>query len=628
MATLDQLKLGLIRAHQAGDSDSARKLAAVIKREQVRRAENPDIENIEKIPELSTGVPETRPKPSEPTLSDKIKGAGEALISAITGATGGALGLAHGTLRGIVDEVLTKQFGTPEAADRIEQKALQGAQNLTYAPRTETGQEYLGKLSDIAEPLGAAAIVAPELAALGASAARQAPTAVKDAASRVSQAARDLVDRAKGENTPPPGSAGAAAVEEGLRRQEQANELPVPIKLTEGQKTRDFAQQRFERETAKMPEEGEPLRKRFAEQNNQLQQNLDAFIDKTGAELTELRGIGETVDKALRQRALRSKNKIRALYDRAEQTGEMNAPVELTDLINHLNESAPEAEVANVLKTAKSKALQLGAATAEDNGTLISQPIPLKNAELLRRSINNATNTEPTNIRQAQIMKGLIDSATENSGGSLYKRARQARTKYANDYENIGVVKQLLGTKAGTTDRAIAMEDVLRKSVLQPSASLDTVKQVKRLLRTSGAEGRQAWKEIQGGVLRHIKDEATRNVQIDQAGNPVVSAKKLNDAINNLDKSGKLDFIFGKKGAEQLRTVNEVAKDVITHPPNAVNYANTASVLAGLIDVAISGTSGVPAPLMTSFRLISKQIKDKKLKARIRRALGETEGGD
>ena len=372
-----------------------------------------------------------------------------------------------------------------------------------------------------------------------------------------------------------------------------------------------------------MPEEGTPLRDRFAEKNNQLQQNLDVFIDKTGAELTELRGIGEVVDKSLRQRALRSKNKIRALYSRTEQAGEMNEPIELSSLVKHINENVPESVVAPILKMARDKAIQLKAATIDDNGNLVPQQDSLKNIELLRKSINQSTDNESTNIRQAQIMKGLIDSATENTGGALYKRARQAGTQYAHDYENIGVVKQLLNTKPGSNDRAVAMEDVLRKSVIQPSTSLDTVKQVRRLLRTSGSDGRQAWKEVQGGVLRHIRDETTSNVQLDQAGNPILSPAKLNRVINSLDKSGKLDFIFGKKGAEQLRTVNEVAKDVLTYPPGSVNTSHTASVLAGLMDAAISGTSGVPAPLMTSFRLISNSIKDKKLKARIKKALGE-----
>jgi hypothetical protein len=90
-----------------------------------------------------------------------------------------------------------------------------------------------------------------------------------------------------------------------------------------------------------------------------------------------------------------------------------------------------------------------------------------------------------------------------------------------------------------------------------------------------------------------------------------------------LDKSGKLDFVFGKKGAEQLRTINDVAKDVLTAPPGAVNTSNTASVLAGMMDIAISGTAGVPAPIMTSFRLLTKGIKDAKTRAKVKKALGE-----
>jgi hypothetical protein len=86
--------------------------------------------------------------------------------------------------------------------------------------------------------------------------------------------------------------------------------------------------------------------------------------------------------------------------------------------------------------------------------------------------------------------------------------------------------------------------------------------------------------------------------------------------------------VFGKKGAEMLRTVNDVAKDVLVAPPGAVNTSNTASVLAGLMDVAISGTSGVPAPVMTSYRLLTKSIKDRKTRARVRRALGLNEKGE
>jgi hypothetical protein len=406
-------------------------------------------------------------------------------------------------------------------------------------------------------------------------------------------------------------------------RQAKADELPVPIKLTEGQRTRQFEQQRFERETAKDPTLGDPIRQRFSEQNQQLQQNMDAFLDMTGAEAADLRSVGASVDAALRSRAARDKTKIRTLYKEAEKAGEMEAPVLLGNVVQHIVDNAPEAEVANVLKAVRAKALQLGVAVEDPSGGLLPQPVPLKTAELFRRSINNATNAEPTNIRQAAIMKGLIDEQTDGMGGKLYKRAREARVRYARDYEDASLVKNLLGQKKGSADRAIAMEDVLNRTILAPSTSLDMMRQVRKLLQTEGENGKQAWRELQGGTLRHIKDEALKNVAPDQAGNRVLSPSQLDRVIMNLDKSGKLDFIFGKKGAEQLRTINDVAKDVLTAPAGSVNTSNTASVVLAALDMAISGSAGLPAPVLSSVHLLTKSIKNAKTRARVKRALGE-----
>jgi hypothetical protein len=301
----------------------------------------------------------------------------------------------------------------------------------------------------------------------------------------------------------------------------------------------------------------------------------------------------------------------------------MEVPVTLDTVVQHLVENAPEAEVANVLKATRAKALQLGVAAEDGAGGLVAQPVTLKTAELFRRSINGATNAEPTNIRQAAIMKDLIDTQTESLGGTLYKQARGARVRYAKDYENIGLVKNLLGQKRGTADRAIAMEDVLKRTIIEPSTSLDTVRQVRRLLQTEGESGKQAWKELQGGTLRYLKEEATRNVARDELGNSIVSPAQLDRVITALDKTGKLDFVFGKRGAEQLRTINDVAKTVMTAPPGSVNTSNTASVVLAAMDMAISGTAGVPAPVLTSMRLITQGIKDSKTKARVKRALGD-----
>lgn len=640
MATLQQLETALINADKAGDQDAARKIAAVLQRNRS--------DPMNQVP--GTVVPETAIQQPEPTMGQNIIGAGETALALGTGATAGGLGMIGGTLKGLAEQLLSGQFGTQQAADAVEQAATAGAEALTYAPRTQAGQEQTAAVGEALAPLAALAPFAGEVGAIGrgakaavpaaSSAAALAPAAVRDAAGAVvaplKRGAAAITDAIRPPSAevqagiaPGPGgaqSAGAAAVEAGTLRQAKANELPVPIKLTEGQKNRsDFGQQRFEGEIAKNAEMGAPIRERHAQQNAQLQQNLDAFIDATGGTAPDLRTVGQSVDKALRSRVAQGKTRIRALYKEAEKSGEMEAPVKLKGIVDHLVENAPEAEVANVLKAARAKAIQLGVAREGESGALIATPVSLKNAELFRRSINSATNAEPTNIRQAAIMKGLIDDETAGAGGQAYKKARAERARFARDYENVGLVKNLIGKKGRSNDRAIALEDVLNRSIVGASASLDDVRQIRKLLQTEGAQGQQAWKDLQGATLQHIKDAATNNVARNQSGDAIVSAAGLDRAVKNLDKGGKLDFVFGKKGAEQIRTINDVAKDVLTTVPGAVNTSNTATVLAAMLDTGLTvSLGGIPAPIASGLRVAISRIQDRKTRARVQKALGIT----
>ncbi len=625
MATLQQLQQAYDGAVRAGDMDAARKLKVVIDRELTRREDTPAIAATEQIPDIgSAQVPGTQPQ-IDPSTSEKLIGVGEAGLTAATGMTTGTLGMLGATLKALAEQILAGKFGTIESADVVEQQALEGLEKFTYVPRTDVGKQYVKNVGETLGPLQALPITAELQAPVKAVQAvgQQAPARTSNLVQRLNET---IVRSRQDKQQPSPlarEAAGAApVVDEALRRQ-QAENLPAPIKLTKGQAARDYAQLRFEREIAKDPELGEPIRRRLAEQNLQLQQNFDAFIDMVGAELTDLRDIGETINKSIRARAAKDKAKIRQLYKKAEKAGELEVPVVLSDFAQHLQESAPEAEVANVLKAVKKKALQLGAIDEGPNGELTPKPISLKNAELLRRSINAVTDREPTNVRQASIMKKLIDEATEGKGGEAYRAARGARARYARDYENIGLIANLLGTKRGSTDRQIALEEVVRKAVLAPTTPAESTRQLRRILQTAGDDGKQAWKELQGAVLRHIQDQITSNVQVDQAGNRVVSPARLDRLISQLDRSGKLELLYGKKGAEQLRTIRDVAIDVLTTPPGVVNTSNTASVLAGLMDIAISGTAGVPAPVMTSFRLLTKSIRDAKLRAKVKQALGD-----
>jgi len=616
------------------------------------------------IADPRTGQEMPKPAPAQPqpdpTIAQRLVGAGEAGLATVTGIVGAPVGAWGGTLKGLSEQILSGKFGTQEAAELVQRSAMEGAAALTYAPRTEQGQEQVRAVGQVLEPLAALGPMAPGMLP-AAAVPRGAPVGVTaraavegvaraaagekgaaavargtDAVARVAAAAKSgattLPRRAleaiqKPEPKPTPGtmaSVGAAGTDMATQRIAAAESLPVPVKLTKGQSTRDPAQLKFEVETAKLPEQGAPLRERYVQQNDAILRNFDAFIDNTGAEAPTLRAVGTAVDRALVEQAKRDKTQVRAMYKAAESAGELEAPVTLESVVWHLTDAAPEAATAPLLNVARAKAIQLGIAV-EQGGQLVPRPVPLKTAEIYRQAINRATDFEATNVRQATIIKGLVDEATAGRGGDLYKQARAARARYAQNYEDRAAVAKLLSTKKGSSDRAVAFEDVFDHVVLK--GSLDDVRNVRRVLHRSGSDGHQAWRELQGATVKWIKDEATKNVATDSAGNRVISPAGLDKAIRALDHDGRLEFVFGKRGAQQLRDINDLAKVAKTVPPEAgVNTSNTAStLLAAFGDILLSGSTGTPVPVATASRLALRHVRDVKLRRRISEALDEIE---
>lgn len=587
--------------------------------------------------------------PGDPSLVDRVVGGGETALALATGATGGAVGALGGTVKGLAGSVMDGTFGTQQGVRNVERAAAEGMGALTYQPRTAAGQQ---QTEAVGQAMEAALPVMPLTVEMGAAgrAAGNATQAARDlsagtvarirtAAPAIAERVQRTINRNPDRPTPgTPGSVGAAGVDVADQRRALAADLPVPVRLTRGQAERSFEQQRFEREMAKDPTNGEPLRDRYAQQNEDIMKNFDAWVDQTGAEAPSLRAVGQAVDQALVKKAARDKAEIRVAYRNAEKAGELAAPVALDPVIEYLNASAPDAETAPILNAIRKHVVKLGIADEKDGHLVPAQTekplyaglmnaqtdqpgVTLKTAETLRQAINRATDYEPTNIRQATIIKGLIDSATENAGGDLYRAARRLRENFAKQYEDRAVVAKLLNTKKGMADRQVALEDIWNH-VIQ-NGSMDDVRHVRRVLQTGGDEGQQAWRELQGQTLTWIKDEATKNVATDTRGNPIVSADKLNKAIRSLDADGKLDFLFGKHGAQQLRDINDLTKVVFTSPPGAINSSNTASVLlAALAEAGATGSvTGIPVPILSSLRIIAKQVKNRQIQKRIEQAL-------
>jgi len=587
------------------------------------------------------------PTPQEPSIGQKIVGAGETALSLLTGATGGVAGTIAGAGSGIAQQILSGQFGTPEAMQAVQQSAAKGAQALTYQPRTESGQaqtQAVGQvLSNVLPPVlpmiaapGAimqatrsAAPIAQVVGQRGANAAQQAARTTSQAIAKPVQAATTAVRETFGIEPAPAtsggirGSIGAQSTPEALRRVTTAESLRVPVTLTKGAAEREAGQLAFEKEQIK-GEFGAPLRSRAEENNLQILQNFDAAIDATGAEAAFAgpSATGGSVVNALTNGYAAAKNKVRVAYKNAETAGELEAPVTHTPLAQFINESEPEATVAPILNVAKNKGIQLGLLIENDDGTVSSAPSSLKNSELLRRSINNAIGIDPTNQLFGGKLKILIDADTENLGGNLYKQARALRVQQANKFENRAIVARLIKNRRGMKDPQVAIDQVFQKSIL--GGSPEEITFLKRVLLTSGKSGQQAFKELQAATIQHIRDQATSGVGTDSAGRALVSPAKLNQIVSQLDKNGRLDVIFGKQEAERMRDLNEVVKYVTTVPPGTlVNSSGTAGTLmAAMAEAGATGAlTGLPLPIASGVRQIIKMRQDGRTKAKINEAL-------
>jgi len=588
------------------------------------------------------------PLPQEPGIGQQIVGAGETALTLGTGAVGGTLGTLAGTLQGLSQQILSGQFGTPEAMRAVEQAAAKGAQALTYQPRTQAGQEQVQAVGQvlanvlppvlpaIAAPgavMQAARIAAPTVGAarqIGTAAGQRAATATGQAIARPVQAATTAVRETLGMETPAVAttapaagarvSGGAAATPEAMRRATTAESLPVPVTLTKGAATRDAQQLAFEKEQIKS-DLGGPLRQRAEENNLQALQNFDALVDMTDAQLMDLSSTGGAVVKSLTEGLTAAKNRTRAAYKAAEKAGELENNVTLTSVVDYINENIPEGDLAPVLKAAQQKAIAIGAAAPDADGRLVAQPITLRQAESLRQTFQRA-GFEGADQFHGGSLRRVFDAETEGMGGDLYKKARQTRIDQARKFENRAIVARLIKNRKGMEDPQVAADQVFRKSIL--NSSPEEITFLKRVLVTSGKDGQQALKELQGATVRHLRDEATKGMGMDSQDRPLISPAKLHQSVQALDANGRLDVILGKKNAQIVRDLDDVVRYVTTVPPGTlVNSSGTAgTLLAAMAEAGATGAlTGLPLPVASGLRQIIKMRQEGRTKARINEAL-------
>ena len=417
----------------------------------------------------------------------------------------------------------------------------------------------------------------------------------------------------KGEENPNLRSVGAAELSAGQLRQAKAHELLIPMDLPRDIYTRNFKDINWAREKAKDAVTGEPLRQNYSKLNKELIDNLDAEIYATGAQKTgiERAELGQDLNNVIGAYKKDRYQQVKDKYTEADTAGETLQQVPykaVIDYIDNIQTKRPTQYDQNPILKMVKEDLKAN----DPNGT---GAINLRQYEDIKQLINAETEFGTSNGFHGSKIRSAINEVTKDAGGTLYKEANALNSRYMKEFEENPAIRDITAIKKGTTERKIAIENLVEDSMLKGPRS--RVEELFKTLENAGPEGQAMINELRGVVAEQIKNESIKGVSRDINGNQIVSPTGMNNIVQKLDKSGKLDLIFGKKGAERYRTLNDVVIDIKTVPEGSVNYSGTVAGLKNMAaqiatDTAASALAGFPAPVTTIGTMIYKSQKNKK----------------
>jgi hypothetical protein len=500
--------------------------------------------------------------PKQPSMQDKIVGAFEVPATLGSGLIAGMVS----PLAGVYGALTSGKYGTQEGIKAGEKTASNLAQALTYQPRTETAQNTLQSLA------GAISGVPPVIG-VGNAGMAMLPEAISQTRRAVAPAMASTEQRMAALLQPKQTAmmgGGAASTDEALLRQQRAMSQNIP--LTKGEQLQSFPVQQFESEVVKEnPELAKSLIQFKEGQKKAILSRFEQLSEQTGAEYadpTAYRKIGSLVDSALVKEFDAKKLKVDKAYQAARDAGETKQVVSTAPLEQWLDTNAGKAISVPEINSIKADLIALKKAT---NGQVTIDDLE----ELYKSAGQLGKPGDPSGLFMKQV-KGVINDMTDGAGGDLYRTARAQRAELGNQFENTYRVAKLLGTKGGYADRAVALDDVFSHVVLD--GSLEEMRTVTKLLKKGGADGQQAYAELQGQTVQYLKDQLTKNAS------GQLSFAKLKTAVDTLDREDKLTYMFGKQGRNALIDLRDTVQDALVKPAGSVNYSNTGSVVLRGLD--------------------------------------------
>ena len=513
-------------------------------------------------------------KQPEVSMRDRIMGVIETPLALGATLAGGAIA----PIVGVVGTLASGKYGTQEGI-RAGQEAMKAVQ---YQPRTQTAREALGAVGEFLQPVTNA--LPPTLGSVGTSLYALAPAAmmqanaiarpaITQATAPVRNALANVMTR---EQQPGMVGMGAASTAEDLMRQQRLDKFN--IRSTVGEREKNLAKQQFESDVERgalagiSQEAKAELAKEYGAfkfgQRQDILNEFERMTEEVGGTIDRStpRALGTFVDKTMLNLYEKKLKKVDDTYQAARDSGETKQIVGTAKLEQWLADNAPEAISVPQIQTIGAKLEALKKAT--------NNQVSIDDLENIYKVAGNLSKDNPSAATFMGQVKGIINEMTEGTGGDFYRKARMERKQLAKEFENVKRVDDLLSTKAGKTDRKVALDDVYNHIVVD--GSLEEMRSVTQLLKKGGPEGQKAYQELQGYTLQRMKDLLLKKAD-DETDKFVLN--KFNNFVTQLDREDKLTYMFGKTGRDTLIDLKKSINDVMVKEPGAVNYPNTAGAV-------------------------------------------------
>ena len=352
----------------------------------------------------------------------------------------------------------------------------------------------------------------------------------------------------------------------------EADSLPVPVRLTEGQATGDIVKLSNEQNRRGRDPE---LAQRFNEQNNLLIENINeirgnAAPDAYGTKIIEnSQGIIDaykTIDTARSE-------KITAAYKALEDANGGQFPIDGITLAKNA-----ETMLGKKLKTEFLSPSIKSQLERFKSG----EPMTFENFEAMRTNLAaEIRKAERSGDGNAAMASGIVREALEQlplTGQAAAKLKPLADTARGLAKERFDMLKKDPAYKAAVDD-AVAADKYLQKFVVN-GVNKNIATMVNHLGKDSVAHQHMA-----AGTINWLKDKAGI---VDETGN--FTQAGFNKALKQLDDVKNMEQIFTPDAASQLKTLGNVARYTQAQPRGVfINNSNT--LVGALAEKAKKGLS-------------------------------------